>query len=148
MKNLFVSNDLSLKAIKWRRLVLAGVAGTLIFITLVLLAGRPLFSYGAVVLPKASETMQFIAGGAMSFTAVFLLAFFWAFLFMPVKEWPYVLKIVICAMAFVTFSHLTMPGEPALTVGATYLRFGAFGITLLVISIVYGGLPWKEKDGD
>ena len=145
MKNLLLPTDTSLDAINWKRLMLAALAGAVAWTIASVLLGVDPFAYGAVLLPDASETVQDIAGGITVFLACLWFALIWVLFFVPVTVWSYVVKLIIAALAITTLSHLFMPGEPALSVKATWIRFITFVIALLVISLVYEGLPWKKR---
>ncbi len=144
MKNLLIPADFSWDAINWGRLVLAGVAGAVAWALASLLLGVNPVAYGAVLLPNASETMQAIAGGGTVVVACLLFALIWVLFFMPLKLWSYGVKLIFAALAITTLSHLFMPGEPALSVAATWIRFITFVVGLFVISLVYEGAPWKK----
>ena len=144
MTNLLGPLKLSLDAINWGRLLLATLAGAVAWTIASILLGIDPLAYGAVLFPNASETVQDLVGVISILVACLLFAFIWVLFFVPVKVWPYLVKLVIAALAITTLSHLLMPGETALTVKSMWMRFFTFVIALFVISLVYEGLPWKK----
>ncbi len=148
MKSLSTYLKAALDAVNWKQYVLAAIAGVIVWILIAFLRGEgtAVFSYGAVLLPDASETVQNIVGAITVVLSMFAYTLIWVLFFVPVKLWPYVVNLVITALTIEILTVLFMPGEDALTVENAWIKFFSWVITFFVISIVYyAGLPWKKS---